>query len=162
MTEPKTGDFCKLYCDTGSSATPVWTEWGEVDGVSCSDLQRSSVELNVRCLTATPSLPGKIGALTLTFAYYPGFSDTNYAQLLEDFFTKPTVRKWAMMDGDITTAGTQGLQMPCYEEGIPYSQAAAEAVKHDVTLKYGFKKEGATVLTPTWVTIPAATESSAT
>ena len=153
MNQPMTGDFCKLYCDTGSSTTPVWTEWGEIDGCTCGDLTRESVELNVRSLTAKPSLPGKIGALTFAFKFYPGFDATHYAQLLDDFFDSAAPRKWAMVDGDITTTGTQGLMMPAYVEGIPYNQAAAEAVNHDVTLKYGFLKEGTSILAPTWMTV---------
>lgn len=157
MSEPKTGDFCKFYCDTGSSSTPVWSEWGEIDGVECSDLTRNSVELNVRCLNATPSLPGKIQALSFTMKYYPGFSDSSYSQIKTDFFTSRAVRKYAMMDGDITVSGSQGLMMPCYIEGLSYHQSAGDVVNHDITLKYGFKKEtvnsAETVLEPTWMTI---------
>ncbi|MBQ6106722.1 MAG: hypothetical protein IJK97_00815 [Thermoguttaceae bacterium] len=155
MTTPKLGDFCKLYCDTGSSSTPVWTEWGEIDGVDCGDLARSSVELNVRSLRCKPSLPAKINALSFSFKYYPGFNSTNYTQLISDFFDETKVRKWAMVDGDISTAGTQGLMMPAYVEGIPYHQTSGEAVSHDVTLKYGYLKSGNTVVEPEWMTISA-------
>lgn len=153
MDAPILGDFCKFYCDTGSSATPVWTEWGEIDGCDCPDLKRNSTEVKVRMLNATPSLPGKIGALTFTFVYYPGFNDTNYGMLVKEFFATPTVRKWAMMTGEITTSGSCGMVIPSYIEGIPYHQKASEVVSHDVTLKYGLKKEGASWLEPEWSTI---------
>lgn len=153
MDKPILGDFCHLYCDSGSSSTPVWTEWGEIDGVTCSDLTRESVELNVRTLKSKPSLAGKMGALTFGFKYYPGFNDERYAQLIDDFFGESPVRKWAMMDGDIATSGTQGLVMPAYVEGIPYNQNASEAISHDVTLKYGYLKSGSSVVEPSWMTV---------
>lgn len=153
--DPKTGDFCKLYCDTGTSTTPVWVEWGEIDGVTCSDLTRSSVELNVRALRCTPSIAGKIGALTFGFKYYPGFNDTNYAQLISDFFDEPKVRKWAMMNGDIEETGSQGLVMPAYVEGIPYDQSAGTVVSHSVTLKFGFLRQDNVVQDAYWYTVSA-------
>lgn len=153
MDAPTLGDFCRLYCDTGSSSTPVWTEWGEIDGCSCSDLGRSSVELNVRSLKSVPSLPGKINALSFSFKYYPGFNSANYSQLIEDFFDGPKIRLWAMLDGDVQTSGTQGLKMPAFLEGFGYSQGAGEAVSHDVTLKYGFMKSGSGAVDPEWMTI---------
>ena len=156
MTSPKLGDFCKLYCDTGSGTDPVWTEWGEIDGCSCSDLARSSVELNVRSLKCKPSLAGKINALTFGFKYYPGFNSENYSQMISDFFDGPVVRKWAMLDGDIHDASednaVQGLVMPAYLEGFGYTQASGEAVSHDCTLKYGYMKSGDSVVEPEWVT----------
>lgn len=145
--KPHTGDFCKLCCDTGTAATPALVEWGEIDGCTCSDLSRSITELNVRMLNAKPALQGKINSLTFTFKYYPGFSDTNYETLINDFFHAAEPKKWSMLDenGD-------GLVMPAFVESIAYNQPAGEAVSHDVTLRYGFLKEGENILEPEWIT----------
>lgn len=150
---PKTGDFCKLYKNSGTHTVPVFAEWSEIDGVEVPDLTRSKVPLNVRGLTATPSLSGKIGELSATFNYVPGFNDTNYAELLEEFFTSSEVAEWFIADGDAATSGTQGLLFPAYVSGIPYHQASGAPVSHDVTLSYGFMKNGTEVLNPVWNTI---------
>lgn len=161
MLQPKTGYFCKFYRGTGTIANPVWVEWGEINEVTCSGLTRNKTPLNLRAMPFTPSLRGRIGELTFEGTYFPGFNQNNYDTLTTSFFAdeeEPVL--WAMMDGDITKSGTQGLVMAGWVEGIPYNQPIDDAVTHDFTIAGGLMRESGSSqdgtsewVKPTWMTV---------
>ena len=149
---PKTGKDMKLYRNTGTVAAPVWSEVAEVGDVSIPDLSRALAELKRRANEFTKNLAGLINSIAVEFRLHHGLDAATFTALVTAFFDG-TPEEWAVMNGDITTAGNQGLRVPCLVEQFPWDQPLEDVSGHDVRLAVAYMEEPAgTEIDPSWHT----------
>lgn len=147
---PKTGHDMKLYRNTGTVAIPTWTEVTAVVDVSVSDLSRGLAELKRRGKDFTKNLASLIQSIAVEFRLHHGLDATNFTDIQQNFFNG-TVEEWAVMDGDIATSGSEGLQFPAMVEQFPWEQPLEDVSGHDIRLAVGYLEDaGGSEVDPSW------------
>src|SRR5262245_47163236 len=109
--EPLTGHRMKMYRNTGTPSTPAWGVVSEVGDVSIADLARGLAELKRRAKDFTKNLPTLIQSIAIEFRLHYGLGATAFTALRNNFFSG-AVEEWAVMGGDITSTGVEGLRCP--------------------------------------------------
>ncbi len=146
----KTGHSMKLYRNTGTVASPTWTEVTGVGDVSISDLSRGVAELKRRGSDFTKNLATLIQSIAIEFRMPHGIDSTNFDAIRAAFFAG-TIEEWAIMDGDIAVSGAEGLRCPLLVEQFPFEQPLEDVAGHDVRLVIGYMEEPAgTEIDPSW------------
>jgi len=143
----------KLYRNTGTVATPVWSEVDEVGDVSIADLAIGLAELKRRANNFTKNLASLVQSIAVEFRLHYGLDATNFDALRGNFFAQ-TIEEWAVMSGDITTTGEQGLRCPFLLEQFPWDQPLEDVSGHDVRLAIAYFEEAAAEIDPSWYTVP--------
>ena len=144
---PKLGLDCKLYRNTGTYATPVWDEI-----VNVKDLT-----LNLEVGEADTSRRGgngwrerlatlKDGSVEFTMIQVDG--DTDFTAI-KDAWVNRTALEFAVMDGPIATAGTQGLRATMQVFNFSRPENLEEAVNYSVSIK-----PTPAANAPTWMVVP--------
>lgn len=150
---PKTGRDCKLYYNAGTVAVPVWTEVAEVSDVSIDGLERAVAELKRRANQFTKGLAGLIGMITAGFTLQHGLGATVFTALITNFFAG-TPQEWLIANGDVTTAGTQGLRCPFLLSGFPWNQPLEEVSGHECKLSGAYMEDELDAeVDPEWYTV---------
>jgi len=139
---PKTGRDCKLYYNTGTVATPVWTEIDEVADVSVDGLERSIAELKRRAKQFTKGLAGLIGMITAGFTLQHGLKPAVFGALITLFFDG-TPKEWLIANGDVTVDGTQGLRCPFILSSFPWNQPLEDVSGHECKLSGAYMEDEA-------------------
>jgi len=152
MSEPKTGHQMKIYRNTGVPSTPVWSEVDEVGDVSIPDLTRGLAELKRRASDFTKNLASIIQSIAVEFRLHHGLDPTNFDAIRANFFSGD-VEEWAVMNGDITTSGNEGLRLPAIVENFPWDQPLEDVSGHDMRLAIGYMEEASTEVDPEWYTV---------
>ncbi len=150
---PTIGANMKLYYNTGTTSVPVWVEVADVEDVSVPDFSRGLAELKRRGNSFIKNLPALIQSITLEFKLVHGLNSTVFDQLRQDFLSG-SVREWAIMNGDITSSGKQGLRCPMLIEQFPWEQPLEEVSGHQVRLATGYMEESGAEVDPTWYVVP--------
>lgn len=150
----KTGHKMKLYRNTGTVATPVWSLVDQIGDVNIPDLSRALAELRRRGNEYTKNLPGIINSITLEFRLFHGLGDTTFDAIQAAFFAG-TVEEYAVLDGLVATVGTQGLRCPFLVESFPWDQNLDEVSGHDVRLAIGYMESGGSEVDPSWMEVSA-------
>lgn len=150
---PVTGHSMKMYRNTGTVATPTWSEVDEVQDVSLADLSRIMAELKRRANNFTKNVASLINSIAIEFRLHYGLDATNYDAIRGNFFSG-TAEEWAIMNGDISTSGNEGLRCPVYVEQFPWEQPLEEVSGHDVRLIVAYFEESSTEVDPNWYTVP--------
>jgi hypothetical protein len=149
---PKTGGEMKMYRNTGTPGTPTWSEVAEVGDVSIPDLARALAELKRRANDFGKVLPAKINVVGVEFRLHHGLDATNFDAMVTNFFDG-TAEEWAVMNGDITEVGTQGLRLPAIIENFPWEQNLEDVSGHDVRLACAYMEESGSEVDPEWYTV---------
>tara|TARA_R110000803_G_scaffold3285_6_gene11208 strand:- start:7226 stop:7687 length:462 start_codon:yes stop_codon:yes gene_type:complete len=152
MAGPSTGHKMKLYRNTGTSAVPVWSEVDEVGDVSIPDFSRSMAELKRRASDFTKNLAGLIQSVAIEFRLHHGMDATNFDAIRTAFFAG-TAEEWAIMNGDNTVTGNEGLVVQCLVEQFPWDQPLEDVSGHDIRLAIAYMEEASAELNPAWTTI---------
>jgi len=154
MAGPATGHSMKLYRNTGTVATPTWSEVAEVGDVSIADLTRGLAELKRRGSNFTKNLASLIQSIAIEFRLHHGMDATTFDALRANFFNG-TIEEWAVMNGDISVSGNEGLRVPVIVENFPWDQPLEDVSGHDVRLAIAYMEEPAgTEIDPAWYTVP--------
>lgn len=161
MFEPKTGHKMKLYRNSGTPTTPVWALVDEVGDVSIPDLSRGLAELKRRANEFTKNLASLIQSIAIEFRLHYGLGATQYNAVRQAFFSG-TPEEWAIMDGDITENGSQGLRLPVIVEQFPWDQPLEDVSGHDVRLAVAYMVDGSTEVDPSWYTVGETTTTTTT
>lgn len=157
MNGPSVGGNFKLYRNTGTYASPTWSIVAEISDVAVSELTRNIAELKRRSSDFIVGLPAKIQMISVDIKMIHGIDATNFAAFKDAFFNA-TVIELAILDGIITTTGTQGLRLGMLVEQFPWGQPLEEVSDHDVVVKSAYYESPAgTVRDPSWITIPTTT-----
>ena len=151
---PTVGHKMKLYRNTATVATPTWALVAEVGDVSIPDLSMGLAELKRRGNDYTKNLATMIQSIAVEARLIHGLDATTFNALKTNFFAA-TIEEWAVMDGDITVSGSQGLRLPALVEAFPWDQPLEEVSGHDIRLAIAYMEEPAgTEIDPTWYTVP--------
>lgn len=153
MSGPKTGHNMFLYRNTGTPGTPTWSLVDEVGDVSIPDLNRGLAELKRRANDFTKNLAALIQSIAVEFRLHHGLDATNFDAIRGNFFNG-TTEEWAVMNGDITTSGSEGLRLPTLVENFPFDQPLEDVAGHDVRLAIAYMEDGGSEVDPSWYTVP--------
>lgn len=150
MSGPKTGHKMKLYRNSGTTDTPVWSLVDEVGDVSIPDLARGMAELKRRASDFTKNLASLIQSFHVEFRLHHGMDATTYNSIRYNFFNG-VAEEWAVMDGSISVNGNQGLRVPVLVEEFPWDQPLEEVSGYDVRLIVAFMvDEDGDEVDPAW------------
>lgn len=155
MAEPKTGHKMCMYRNTGNYASPTWALVAEVQDVSIPDLARGLAELKRRANGFTKNLATLIQSIAVEFRLHHGLGVTQFDAIRSAFFAG-TANEWAIMDGPIATAGTEGLRCPFLVEQFPWDQPLEDVSGHDVRLAIAYMQSNSSVeIDPSWMVVSA-------
>lgn len=149
---PTVGKNMKLYRNTGTVATPTWTEVAEIGDVSIPDLSRGLAELKRRSNDFVKNLAALIQSIAVEFTLVHGLDATNFDAIRQAFFNG-TAEEYAVMNGDISTSGNEGLRVPVLVENFPWDQPLEEVSGHEVRLAVAYMDDGGEV-DPSWHSVP--------
>jgi hypothetical protein len=149
---PQTGFSAKLYRNTGTVATPTWSEIAEIGDLSLNGMERSVAELKRRGKKFTKGLPSLINLMTVEFRFHSGLDGTNFDALNAAFFSG-VVSEYAVMSGDITTSGEEGLRLPAFVSSFPWNQPLEDVIGHDMVLTLGYMVESTVEVDPNWYAV---------
>lgn len=141
----------KLYRNTGSPTSPVWTEVNEVGDVSIPDLTRGLAELKRRASDFTKNLASLIQSISVEFRLHHGLDATNFNAIRQNFFNG-TAEEWLVANGNPATSGTEGLRLPALVENFPWDQPLEDVSGHDMRLAVAYWESGGSEIDPSWAT----------
>jgi hypothetical protein len=150
MNGPQLGLHCKLYRNTGTVGTPVWTEVSEIGDLTAG-LARLFAELKRRASGWVKNIAGLLNLDSFQFKLIHGLGTTNL-EAIRDNFLSGTAEEFAIANGDIATSGTQAFRLPAAIENFPINQPLEDIHDHEVTLKLAYLDDGGEV-DPSWMTV---------
>jgi len=133
----KLGKDCKIYIDTTPLAGgPNGASWSEVDKARDVTLNLEAGEADVTARDNSGWRASqqalKDASIELEMVWDP--SDAQ-CEAIRDAFLNSSALAVAVMDGDVTTVGTEGFVADCEVINFTRSEPLEEAVTHSVTLK---------------------------
>lgn len=150
--EPLTGHRMKAYRNTGTPSVPVWAVVSEIGDLSIPDLSRGLAELKRRAKDFTKNLPTLIQSIAIEFRLHYGLGATQYTAIRNAFWNA-TAEEWAIMGGDITSTGVEGLRCPVLVESFPFDQPLEEVAGHDIRLAIGYMVVSSVEVDPSWYVV---------
>jgi hypothetical protein len=149
---PIPGYGWKIYQNTGTDAAPVWAL---ITGTRDITVPMTADELDdsSRDSLYKKFLSGMIDlGVDFQMRYHSGNPD--HTTLINNFFNQ-TVFQIAVVDGDISTVGSQGVKFFCQLFSNSISLPLGDNSNVDFTAKPAYADEGAGEIDPTWFTISA-------
>lgn len=137
----------KLYYNTGSYATPTWTEITNVKDLTLN-IDKGEVDLTTRGSGGFNEFGDGLIDASVEFNILWDSSDTAFTALRTAFFAKTAV-ECLVLDGDSTTTGNQGLRATMMVKSFTRNETLGEALMVDVTLRPVKNSDAA----PAWFTV---------
>lgn len=137
------------YCAAGIGGVPVWTELGNVRNLTLN-LSKGEADVTTRGNNGWRANVGTLKEGSIEFEMVWDPADEGFAAIF-DGWLNDTVLGFAVMDGDIETAGTQGLWADCSVINCTRQEGLEEAMLASITIKPTYSANAAT-----WKTIAAA------
>ena len=126
----------KLYYNTGSYATPTWSEICNVKDLTLS-LEKDEVDVTTRCSGGFKEYSDGLLDANVTFNMLYDPTDAAFTALQSAFFGKSAV-EFAVMDGALPPASgetSQGLRATCMVKSFSRSESLGEALMTDVAIR---------------------------
>ena len=124
----------RCYRNTGSYASPTWSELSHIRNLSIS-VEVNEVDASDRASVFALVEKGLV-QFTVEFQYRYTASDTEWTNLItESIAVGGTGQEFAIMDGDITDSGEVGWRMDAHVMASNQGQELETAMALDVTLK---------------------------
>jgi TP901-1 family phage major tail protein len=136
----------KLYQNTGSYASPTWSLMGNVKDVTLN-LETGEADVTTRGNDGWRATVATLREASVEFEMIWDPSDAGFTAIQTAFFANSMV-ELAVMDGDITTAGSQGLRATCMITSFSRAEALEEAITASVTAKPTYADNA-----PEWYTV---------
>ena len=136
------------FCAAGIGGTPTWTELTNVKDVSLS-VEASEADVTTRASGGHKVVVGGLKEATVEFEMVWDSADAGFAAI-QSAFNGRTAIGLAVMDGDIETAGSQGLWADCAILKFDRQEKLGEAITASVTAKPTYSANA-----PEWKTIAA-------
>ncbi len=147
----KLGQEGKLYHNTGTYAVPVWTLIGNVRDLTLN-LERGEADVTTRAnagfrANLTTLRDGSVEFEMVWDTEDPGFG------VIKDAWLAPGVvtLDMAIMDGDVTVTGSEGLRAHYQPLNISRAEPLEEGMMSSVSLKIG---PSIPAEAPVWLIIP--------
>jgi hypothetical protein len=122
-----------LYRNTGSYASPTWSEMKHVKDLSIA-AEVNEVEASDRDSVFALIEKGLI-QFTVEFGYRYADGDAEWEALITELLSRGVGAEFAIMDGDITDTGEKGWRMTAHVMAANQSQELESAYTMDITLK---------------------------
>jgi len=129
----KLGMNCKLYYNTGDYTTPVWVEITNAKDVTLN-LEASEADVTTRGNAGWRATTAALRDGSVDFEMIWDTADTAFAAIQAAYFANSAVEV-AVMDGDITTVGSEGLRASMSVTSFTRNEPLEEAVSVAVGLK---------------------------
>lgn len=136
----------KLYYDAAGVGVGSWIEL-----TNCRDvrmpLSKSEADVTTRANSGWRATAGVLKEGTVEWDMVYDTSEAGFSAV-QSAFMNDTLIGLAVMDGDIASPGSEGLQANFEIIGFEIDQSLEEAIKVNVTAKIGYSATA-----PTWTTI---------
>ncbi len=142
----KLGMEAKLYRNNGDFATPDWVEMQNVKDLTLN-LEAGEADVTTRGNAGWRATIATLKDGSIEFEMVWDTEDANFTAIKDAFFGNTTV-EFAVMDGDVTTTGSQGLRAEMSITGFSRSEALEEAIMVSVTAKPTYSANP-----PEWMTV---------
>jgi len=142
----KLGMQAKLYRNSGSYGTPTWVEVGNVKDLTLN-LEAGEADVTTRSNSGWRATVATLKDGSIEFEMVWDTTDPNFTAIQQGFFNNTPV-EFAVMDGAIATAGSQGLRATMSITNFSRSEALEEAIMVSVTAKPTYAANG-----PSWMTV---------
>lgn len=140
------GMDAKLYRNTGSYATPTWDLIGNVRDVTLS-LESGEADVTTRGNAGWRAKVATLKDASIEFEMVWDTADNDFVAI-RDAWLNNTTLDIAVMDGDITTSGSQGLRAICMVTRFSRSEPLEEAITVSVTMTPTYSANA-----PTWYVV---------
>ncbi len=142
------GKDAKLYRNTGTWADPTWNEVGNVRDLT-SSLEKNEADVTVRASGSWRQIAAVLKTASVDFGMIYDTDDEDFTVFQEAWNSDSQVLvDCAVMDGDITVAGAQGLRAEMTVLNFSRTENLEEALTVPVVLKPGFSSNN-----PYWMTV---------
>ncbi len=142
----KLGMEGKLYRNTGSYVSPDWNLINNVKDVTLN-LEAGEADVTTRGNAGWRATLTTLKDGSIEFEMVWDTGDADFTALQQAFFGNAVV-ELAVMDGDIGTAGSQGLRATCMITNFSRNEALEEAIMVSVTAKPTYPLNP-----PEWLTV---------
>lgn len=136
----------KLYYNTGTYATPTWTEITNVKDVTLN-LEKDETDVTTRASGGYKEFVDGLIDASVDFNMVWDTADTAFTAIQTAFFAK-TAEEFLILDGDEGTAGSQGLRVTCMIKSFTRNETLGEALTADVSIRPVKNSDAA----PAWYT----------
>ncbi len=143
----KLGLDAKLYRNTGTFASPVWNEIKHVKDVTLN-LEAGEADVTTRGHAGWRATVATLKDGSIEFEMVWDSADDDFGAIRDAFLNRGAI-EFAVLDGDITAAGSQGLRATCMVTSFSRNEALEEAITVSVTVKPTFSLNP-----PTWIVVP--------
>jgi|DewCreStandDraft_4_1066084.scaffolds.fasta_scaffold241227_1 hypothetical protein len=137
----------KLYRNTGTHPAPAWNEIENVKDVTLN-LEAGEADVTTRGNAGWRATVATLKDGSIEFMMVWDTEDDDFTAL-RDAFLNHTSIEFAVMDGDIETAGSQGLRAACAVTNFSRNEPLEEAITVSVTVKPTYSENP-----PEWMTVP--------
>lgn len=138
---------CKAYRNTGTWGLPTWDEITNMTGAKLN-LETGEADVTTRGGNGWRQTAATLKNGTVEFQMIWDPDSADFAAIQEAWEDGTNI-ECLFLDGDVTTAGKQGLRAEFAVTNFSRDESLEEAVKVDVTLKPGYS----TTNTPEWYTV---------
>lgn len=141
------GMQAKLYFKVGGvAAAGAWTELGNVKDLTLN-LETGEADVTTRANAGWRATVGTLKDGSIEFQMVWDTADAGFTAIKDAFFANTAIGL-AVMDQELTTTGSQGLQADCSITSFSRSEALEEAITVSVTAKPTYSTTA-----PAWVTV---------
>ena len=142
----KLGMDAKLYRNTGTYASPNWVEITNVKDLTLNN-EKGEADVTTRANNGWRATIGTLKDGSIEFEMVWDTGDANFTAIQAAFFSNTPI-EFAVMDGVITQAGTQGLRATMAIMSFTRNEALEEAITVSVTAKPTYAEHA-----PEWMVI---------
>jgi predicted secreted protein len=142
----KLGMNAKMYRNTGDYETPVWAEMPNVKDVSLN-LETGSADATTRGNGGWRATLATLREGSVEFESVWDTDDEGFTAMQQAYFSNGTIEV-AVMDGDITAAGTEGLRATMSVTNFSRNEPLEEAITASISLKPAYA-----VNPPEWMVV---------
>ena len=136
----------RLYRNTGSYASPTWNFVQNVKDLTLN-LEVCEADVSTRGTGGWRATVSALKDASIEFELVWDTADDDFAVIRDAFLTRGAL-DFAVMDGDITTPGSQGLRAICMIASFSRNEALEEALTVSVTAKPTYA-----AFAPVWLVI---------
>jgi predicted secreted protein len=141
----KLGMEAKLYRNTGNYASPTWSEVANVRDLTMNT-EKGSADVTTRGNSGWRAMAGTLKDLSVEFEMVYDTADEDFTAIQTAFMDNDQV-EFAVMDGDIAEAGTQGIRATFEVMNFSQSEPLEEAIIVSVTLSAAYADNAPEVYT---------------
>lgn len=141
------GMEAKVYRNTGTYGVPVWVEITNVRDVTLN-LESGEADVTTRANSGWRATAATLKDASVEFQMVWDTADAGFTAIKDAFFNGTNI-DLAVMDGDITQTGTQGLRAEFSVTAFSRSEPLEEAITVSVTAKPAYS-----VNAPVWMVVP--------